>query len=155
VKLLLATSIVVAVALGVSTWFSQATIDDIIDSQLKLARDTREGSIRRESDLAVEAVANAVALPLVQNTYADIPPLLASALKHDESSSDKRMQWLAVIDNDHQVVASAGKVPGGAELAKLQASIATTKAVSRVAAASPTEWVYGTRSCSTTSRSAS
>ncbi|HEV7558485.1 MAG TPA: HAMP domain-containing protein, partial [Kofleriaceae bacterium] len=140
VKLLLATSIVTAAALGIATWFSQTTIDDIIDNQLKLSRETREASIRRESELVVDSVANAVALPLVTNAYGEVEPLLVNAIKDDETSSDKRLLWLAVIDRDHQVVASTGKPP--ADLAKLANGLAAKTGVTRVQGATATDWVY-------------
>ena len=100
-KLILTTSVVVAVAVGAATWFSQRTIDELTQMQIAQRRDSGEKSIARTSELVVQAVATSVALPLAQSQYADIKPVLQAYLKD--------AQWLEVTDATGQVVATEGK----------------------------------------------
>ena len=51
VKLILATSIVVAAALAVATWYGTKTIDELAQAQVKHRREAGETAIARESDL--------------------------------------------------------------------------------------------------------
>ena len=64
VRLILTTSVVVAVAVGVATWFGQRTMDDLTSKQIKERRLAGETSITRESERVAQAVARAVAQPL-------------------------------------------------------------------------------------------
>ena len=75
-KLILTTSVVVAIAVGAATWFGQRTMDELTAMQIKERRAAGEKSITRESELLVQAVANAVAQPLASSMYADIKPVL-------------------------------------------------------------------------------
>jgi serine phosphatase RsbU (regulator of sigma subunit) len=117
-KLILTTSVVVAVAVGVATWFSQSAIDELTQKQLAARRASGERAITRESELVVQAVATAVALPLAQSTYADIKPVLDGAMRDDHASGDDRLQWLEVTDASGQVVAKTGKTAAGAGTVK-------------------------------------
>ncbi len=81
VKLILATSIVVAAAVGTATWFAQKSVNDLTETSIAIRRETGERSIVRESELVVKAVATAVAFPLSTGTLADIPSLLDSTFQ--------------------------------------------------------------------------
>jgi serine phosphatase RsbU (regulator of sigma subunit) len=136
-KLILTTSVVVAVAVAVATWFSQRTIDDLTTLQITNRRATGEKAITRESELVVQAVATAVALPLAQSTYPDIKPVLDAAVRDDQASGDDRLQWLVVTDESGQVVASTQGAPAKiAELGDKNGEVVR-------AHVSGSDWVYG------------
>lgn len=144
-KLILTTSVVVAVAVAVATWFSQRTIDDLTSLQITNRRASGEKAITRESELVVQAVATAVALPLAQSTYPDIKPLLDAAVRDDHASGDDRLQWLIVTDESGQVVASTQAAPDTTKIAELERVLAAGAkngdvVRARVAGA---DWVYG------------
>jgi sigma-B regulation protein RsbU (phosphoserine phosphatase) len=144
VKLVLATSIVVAAAVATSTWFSQSTIDDLTETQISARRQSGEHSITRESELVVQAVATAVAIPLGSHTYADVRPLLDAAIHDDHASGDNRVQWLVVTDDVGQVIQATERAPAAPKLAELGTLLKDgVKNGGVVHARSGTEWVYG------------
>ena len=106
VKLILTTSIVIAVAVGTGTWFAQTSISDLTEKQIAARRESGEKSITRESELVAQAVSNNVAVPLSAEMFSDIKPLLDEGVK-----SDKQIQWLVVAFPSGQIVASAGGAP--------------------------------------------
>jgi serine phosphatase RsbU (regulator of sigma subunit) len=140
VRLILTTSVVVALAVATGTWFSQRTMDELTARQLESRRTAGEKSITRESNLLVKAVANKVEHPLANTQVSDIQQALDAAL-HDDH--DERLGWLIVTDNTGVVVAKAGKAPDQvAELEKLLAGGVKDGDVvhAKVGAA---DWVYG------------
>lgn len=144
-KLILTTSVVVAVAVAVATWFSQRTIDDLTTLQITNRRASGEKAITRESELVVQAVATAVALPLAQSTYPDIKPVLDAAVRDDHASGDDRLQWLIVTDESGQVVASTQGAPSTTKVAELERLLATGAKNGDVVRArvAGSDWVYG------------
>jgi serine phosphatase RsbU (regulator of sigma subunit) len=145
-KLILTTSVVVAVAVAVATWFSQRTIDELTELQIANRRTTGEKSITRESELVVQAVATAVALPLAQSTYPDIKPVLDAAMRDDKASGDDRLQWLVVTDTSGQVVAATQNAPETGKLTTLEQQLAggfKNGDVTRVRLGTGADWVYG------------
>jgi phosphoserine phosphatase RsbU/P len=145
-KLILTTSVVVAVAVAVATWFSQRTIDELTELQITNRRTMGEKSITRESELVVQAVATAVALPLAQSTYPDIKPVLDAAMRDDKASGDDRLQWLVVTDASGQVVAATQNAPEAAKLTTLEQQLASgfkNGDVTRARLGSGADWVYG------------
>lgn len=146
-KLILTTSVLVAIAVGVATWFSQRTIEDLTSVQVEARRQTGEKSIARQSELAVQAVATAVALPLAQSTYPDIKPVLDGAIRDDHASGDDRLQWLVVTDETGVVVQATEHAPEAGRLAELEALLAKTTATNGVVHSrigTGADWVYGT-----------
>ena len=140
------TSIVVAVAVAAATWFSQRTIDELTGIQIANRRTSGEKAITRESELVVQAVATAVALPLAQSTYPDIKPILDNAMRDDRASGDDRLQWLVVTDTSGQVVASTEGAPGAGRLLEQERLLAGGVARGDVVHArigSGADWVYG------------
>ncbi len=113
------TSVVVAVAIGAATWFSQRTMRDLTQRQIEARRSEGLKAIARESELVVRAVANAVANPLANNMYSDISPTLDQAMREDHASGDARIQWLIVTDASNTIVATAGNAPKADQLAGL------------------------------------
>jgi serine phosphatase RsbU (regulator of sigma subunit) len=145
-KLILTTSVVVAVAVGAATWFSQRAINDLTAIQISNRRASGEKAITRESELVVKAVATAVALPLAQSTYPDIKPVLDAAMRDDHASGDDRLQWLIVTDTTGQVVASTEKALASdkvAELEKVLAAGTKNGDVVHARVGSGSDWVYG------------
>jgi serine phosphatase RsbU (regulator of sigma subunit) len=146
VKLILTTSIVVALAVGIATWFSQRTIDELTALQIQNRRTSGERSITRESELVVQAVATAAALPLAQSTYPDIRPVLDKAMRDDHASGDDRLQWMVVTETGGQAVAATKNAPSAAELAHhdtLLAGGASNGDVRHARVGSGSDWVYG------------
>jgi serine phosphatase RsbU (regulator of sigma subunit) len=144
-KLILTTSVVVAVAVLSATFFSQRAIDDLTTLQVTSRRTSGEKSIIRESELVVQVVAAALALPLAQSQYPDLQLPLDAALRDDKASGDDRLQWLVVVEKG-QVVASAGKAPDAAALAGHEKSLASATGQGEVIharAGTGADWVYG------------
>ncbi|HEY1557103.1 MAG TPA: SpoIIE family protein phosphatase [Kofleriaceae bacterium] len=144
-RLVLTTSVVVAVAIGAATWFSQRTVEDLTARQLEARQLAGDKSITRESDLVVEAVANAVTHPLATGLTQDIQPVLDAALRDDVASGDRRLQWLVVTDTSGKVVGHAGAMPAADKLAGFDKLLAAGTKDGNVlhANAGGTDWVYG------------
>lgn len=139
-KLVLATSVVVAAAVGAATWFGQRTIDELTATQIASRRASGEKSIARESELVVAAVASGVAHALANSQIDDIPPVLEAAIRGDRASGDNRLQWLLVLDEAGKPVRFTPAAPTGARLAEIEAKLAGgTQA--RIGTGS--DWVYG------------
>src|SRR5262249_40607484 len=136
-------SIVIAAAMGVSTWFSQATINDITDSQINLRRQSAEKAINRESELVVQSVATSIAQPFSLQYYEDVKLLLAGALKEDKASGDNRIRWLVLFDGDQPVYPTAG-APPTTKLVELRKTLAGGVKHGDVSyARTGSDWVYG------------
>ena len=143
-KLILTTSVVVAVAVGAATWFSQRTINDLTALQISSRRASGEKSITRESELVAKAVATAVALPLAGSQYSEIKPVLDAAVHDDRESGDQRLQWLVVTDTTSQIVAATQGAPQNlAEHEKLLAGGMKTGDVIHARVGTGADWVYG------------
>lgn len=150
-KLIFATSVVVAAAVGTATLFAQRAITDITDSQIDIRRKAGEQSIARASDLVVQAVATAVVLALA-NHYStnEVVPVLEAAIAEDRASGDNRIQWLVVQDVAQgklgEIVANTAGTPDKAEFDRLQIKLAdgerNTAGVVH-AKTGDTQWVYG------------
>jgi len=146
VKLILATSIVVAAAVGTATWFAQKSINDLTETSISTRRASGERSIVRESELIVKAVATAVAIPLANNQFSDVAPLLESTIQEDKKSGENRVQWLVVTDPDGKVVAQTKEAPAEATLGELERRLVDgikNEDVVHARAGEATDWVYG------------
>lgn len=146
VKLILATSLVVATAIGGATWFAQRSISELTETQLSIRKKTGEASIVRESELVVQAAATAVAIPLGQSAYAEVKPVLEGAIAEDKRSGDNRIRWLVVKDASGATVAQTDGAPAADKLDELERRLldgVKSGAVTRAQAGEPTEWVYG------------
>jgi len=110
VKLILATSFVVAAAVGTATWFSTTSIGELTATQMEARRAAGEREITREAELVVKSVANASALPLSQSQVPDVTSVLDRAIDDDiadlvrqrelrhapTTPPPERIQWLVV-----------------------------------------------------------
>jgi len=146
VKLILATSIVVAAAVGTATWFAQKSINDLTETSVNSRRDSGERSIVRESELVVKAAATAVAIPLANNQFADVIPLLDNTIQDDKKTGDNRVQWLVVTDAGGVVVGSTAGAPPKVTLDELERRLidgVKNGDVVHARAGEATDWVYG------------
>jgi len=110
VKLILATSFVVAAAVGTATWFSTTSINELTATQIQTQHDTGESAIIREAELVAKAVANAAALPLSGSQVNDVTGVLDHAIEEDiadlvrqrkehhviATTPPERIQWIVV-----------------------------------------------------------
>ncbi len=149
-RLILATTLVVAIAAAASAWFGQRAIDELAQSGTAARRARGERAIGRESELAVRAVASAVALPLGTSSYAELPAILDAAMRDDTQRGGRSVQWLVVVDVGGQVVARTEAAPAGERLTELaaRASAAPREGASdvvriRLDPARP-DWVWST-----------
>ncbi len=106
VKLMLTTSIVVAVAIAISTWSSQQTIARLNDDDARARRTAGEQAIVRESELLARNIANASAIPMAQHAYGEVGPLLTAT-----RAEYPRIQWIAIGTEAGQLVASTPGAP--------------------------------------------
>ncbi|MFN0252080.1 MAG: PP2C family protein-serine/threonine phosphatase [Kofleriaceae bacterium] len=146
VKLVVVTSIVVAIAVGTSAWFGQRSLAELTETQLAIRKATGEDSIVRESELVLQSVASAVATPLANTAYQDIVPLLDAAIAEDKKSGDNRIQWLVVSDASKTIVGKSGAAPDEEKLAALDRTLKDGIAngdISHAKAGAETDWVYG------------
>jgi serine phosphatase RsbU (regulator of sigma subunit) len=115
VKLILATSFVVAAAVGTATWFSTTAISDLTASQLDARRTAGQRAIERESELVAKPVASSAAVPLSVTKIDEVQSILDRAIEDDiadllrertteSKSPPERIQWLVVtlpcVDKD-------------------------------------------------------
>ena len=145
-KLILATSIVVAAAVGTVTWLSQRSITEVTETQIAARRQSAEKAMVREAELVVQAVAIASALPAANSSTSDVSSVLEGALADDKKSGDNRVQWLVVRDTAGKTIASTKDAP--ATLEKLDNLLRDgVKGAGDVVHAkmSATEWVYATQ----------
>jgi serine phosphatase RsbU (regulator of sigma subunit) len=145
-KLIVTTSVVVAVAVAVATGFSQKTIDELTSKQIEAGRAAGEKAIATESEYLAKSVANAVASPLANTMYDDLTLPLEQAVRDDHASGDDRVQWLVVTDAGGTIVAKAGKPPAPDEVASFEKLLAGDKqsAVAHARVGSTSNWIYGT-----------
>jgi serine phosphatase RsbU (regulator of sigma subunit) len=142
VKLILTTSIVVAVAVAAATWFSQRSIDELATAQITARRTSGEKAIKRQSDLVVESIANACAHPLANSQLSDIPPVVDAALAEDKSG-DQRLQWITIADGTGQIVHASAGAPQPAKLAELEKLLDAKQEGVVHARVEGADWVYG------------
>lgn len=145
VKLILATSFVVAAAVGTATYVGQRSIQELTEKQLEVRRQSGEKAITRESVLVVQSVATSVDLPLANNQYADLQLLIDGALKEDQATGEHRLQWLVVYDSTGAPVAQTSAAPPKSKLEDLERLLAGGEKIGGVvrAVAGTNELVYG------------
>jgi serine phosphatase RsbU (regulator of sigma subunit) len=141
-KLVLATSIVVAAAVGAATWFSHASIQDLTETQVAARRQAGEHAIVRESELIVLAVAHAVALPISTGMDADVRPALEAALRDDQASGDRLVRWFVVVDKAGAVHRTPGAPERLEPIERLLKDGVRHGEIVHARLAS-TDWVYG------------
>jgi len=144
-KLVLVSSIVVAAAVGISTWFGQRMITELTELQIEARHASGEKAIERESELVVRSVASATAYPLGTSAYTDVKDALDTAVR-DDARSDHRLSWLVVTDTSNTIVQTVGAAPKADKLAELDKLLAGGTANGDIVHAQVghgTDWVYG------------
>lgn len=141
-RLVLATSIVIAAAVATAAWFSHASIRALTEKQVAARRADGEHAIVRESELIVQAVANAVALPISTGMDADVRPALEAALRNDQASGDPRVQWFVVIDKAGAAHRTA-RAPQRLDAAERQLRDGIVHGEIVHARLAGTDWIYG------------
>jgi serine phosphatase RsbU (regulator of sigma subunit) len=139
VKLIAATSIVVAVAVAASAYFGQRTIETIGSRDAAARRDAGERAIVRDASLVAEKVAAVVAVPLAGNALGDIQPLLDAALR-DEREHGSQVLWLIAVDASGQVVGQSRDAPVITALPRARETAVHGRV--RRAALAPPMWLY-------------
>jgi serine phosphatase RsbU (regulator of sigma subunit) len=110
-RLIVATSLLLAVAVAAAAWFGIRTIDRNARADAAARRTSGEAAIRREAELLARHVAGAAAVPLAGSSYADLTQVVQSARQEYD-----RVRWLMVIDRQDpagrgNVVAHTGGAP--------------------------------------------
>ena len=137
VKLMLTTSIVVVVALAISAWYSQATIGRLNDDDARARRVAGEAAIVRESELLARNIANASAIPMAQQAYGEVGPLIAAT-----KGEYPRIQWIAIGTEAGQLVASTPGAPA-VDFTDFPAATAGGPIEHRRLADDRPDWIYG------------
>jgi serine phosphatase RsbU (regulator of sigma subunit) len=141
-KLILTTSVVVALAVAAATWFSQRSIADLSAEQVTQRRTSGEAAISRQAALVVESIANASAHAIANTQYSDIPPVLEAAMREDKAGVDQ-LQWISIADATGQVLAATPGAPAGPKLAELEKLLPPGDAVAHARVGQAGEWIYG------------
>jgi serine phosphatase RsbU (regulator of sigma subunit) len=144
VKLILATSIVVAAAVGVVTWFSQTAIADVTKMQIEARRQAGELAIQRGSVQIVQSTAKVVALPVSTGMIAELKPALDAAVAEDKETGDERVTWFVVADAAGEIVASTQGAPDKGQVTAHDRLLANGVKSGQVmhARIAGTDWVY-------------
>jgi serine phosphatase RsbU (regulator of sigma subunit) len=141
-KLILTTSVVVALAVAAATWFSQRSIADLTADQIAQRRTSGEAAISRQAGLVVESIANASAHAIANTQYQDIPPVLEGAIAEDKAGVNQ-LQWISIADTTGQVLAATPTAPKGATLADLEKLLPAGNGVAHAQVGKAGEWIYG------------
>jgi sigma-B regulation protein RsbU (phosphoserine phosphatase) len=141
VKLIAATSIVVAVAVAASAYFARRAITELAATQVEARQTEGRRAIEREADLLAEKVAATEAYAL-GTTSADVQPLLDAVVKDDRARGDERLEWLMVSDASGQVVAKTAGAPID-RVAELDKLVPQAPGVAHAQLA-PSEFLYRT-----------
>lgn len=136
VKLMLTTSILLAAAVAISAWFGQRTIASLARDDAAARRAAGEDAIVRESELLAKNVATASAIPMGQQAYSEIGPLVDATRR-----AYPRIQWIAVGSDRGQLVASTQGAPEVDFTDFPQAATGSAVEHRRVAADRP-DWIY-------------
>lgn len=144
VKLILATSIVVAAAVGVVTWFSQTAIADVTKMQIDARRQASELAIQRGSVQLVQSIAKVLALPVSNRMLNEIPLVLTEAVAENKATGDQRVAWLVVSDATGDIVGATEGAPDKAQVATHDGLLAKGVKTGQVmhAKIGGTDWVY-------------
>jgi len=145
VKLVVATSVVVAAAVGSVTVFAQRAMTAITDTQIRDRREVGEAAIVRESVLVLRSVANGVAVSIANHAYDDVEPVLSAAIAQDRSGTHGRVRWLIVEDEAGTVVQQTPGAPPPTVIGRYAQALHASIPGDGVGRASigDTEWVYG------------
>ncbi|MBZ0231406.1 MAG: SpoIIE family protein phosphatase [Deltaproteobacteria bacterium] len=139
VKLMLTTSIVVAAAVGASAYFGSNNIRELARSDAAARRASGNESIKRESELLASNIAAAAAIPLAQQAYGEVGPLVAAKMQEYP-----RIQWVVVGTPTGDVIHASDGAPT-LDFADFPDTRVRPGLVERTQAAPERpEWIYAT-----------
>ncbi|MEO6776333.1 MAG: SpoIIE family protein phosphatase [Kofleriaceae bacterium] len=140
-KLILTTSVVVALAVAAATWFSQHSIAELSAEQLHQRRTSGEAAISRQAALAAESIGNASAHAIANNQYSDIPPELAAAVREDQAGVHQ-LQWISIADATGAIIGATPGAPASAKLAELDQLLPAGAGVAHARVGTGADWIY-------------
>lgn len=106
VKLMLTTSVVVAAAVGASAYFGSENVRGLARTEGAARRASGNDAIKRESELVASAIAAAAAIPLAQQAFGEVAPLVSAKLKEYP-----RIQWVVVGTPTGEVIHASEGAP--------------------------------------------
>jgi serine phosphatase RsbU (regulator of sigma subunit) len=139
VKLMLTTSIVVAAAVGASAYFGSNNIRELARNDAAVRRTTGNESIKRESELVASNIAAGAAIPLAQQAYGEVAPLVAAKMREYP-----RIKWIVVATPTGDVIGGSEGAPKQ-DFSQFPDTLAQAGLVERQQVpSSESEWVYAT-----------
>jgi serine phosphatase RsbU (regulator of sigma subunit) len=145
VKLILATSVLLALAVGTSAFFGYRSFGELARTQAEDRRDDHEAAILRQTQLLVSNIAFAAAIPLSESNFPYLGELVDKAAK-----DTTYVQWIVVIDAlSGQEVARTQAAPTGPDshralLDRLAARPTSTEILEARDSAEATQFVVAT-----------
>jgi serine phosphatase RsbU (regulator of sigma subunit) len=137
VKLMLTTSIVVALAVGASAYFGSNNIRELARTEAATRRTSGNDSIKRESELLASNIAASAAIPLAQQAYGEVAPLVAAKMREYP-----RVQWVVVGTPTGDVVHKSEGAPD-LDFKDFPETLSKAGGVERTqVAADRPDWVY-------------
>ncbi len=144
VKLIVTTSLLIALALSAATFFNQRSISALAESEAASRRRAGEEAILRMSELLARNVATAAALPLAEGNFTNLDTLVAETVREDP-----RISWMLIADaGSNRIVARSQGAPAGETLSDSLSSTVSSAQPGRAVAArdpgDPTRFIFGT-----------
>ena len=143
-KLIIATVLLLALAIGGNSFYGLRTLYSLSDSYADARRAEHEQAMKRETELVVRNVGLTAALPLGESNYTYLQNLAKSTV--DEN---RNLAWIVVADSmGNKVVARTDKAPAGDKLedelsAKLRSAQTSTDVQQQRSARDPNHIVFG------------
>jgi len=140
-KLILTTSVVVALAVAAATWFSQHSIAELSADQVAQRRVSGEAAIGRQAALVAESIGNASAHAIANNQYSDIPPELEAAIREDKAGIHQ-LQWISIADATGAIIGATPNAPSSAKLGELDKLLPAGEGVAHARIGTGSDWIY-------------
>jgi serine phosphatase RsbU (regulator of sigma subunit) len=140
-KLILTTSVVVALAVAAATWFSQRSIADLSAEQVRQRRSSGEVAISRQAGLLAESIGNASAHAIANTQYSDIPPELDAAVREDQAGVHQ-LEWITIADATGAIIGATKDAPSSAKLAELDKLLPPGDSVAHARVGTGSDWIY-------------
>ncbi len=106
VKLMLTTTIVVAAAVGASAYFGANTVRELAATDAAARRTSGNEAIRRESELMAANIAAAASIPLAQQAFGEVGPVVSARMREYT-----RIQWVVIGTPTGDVVHASEGAP--------------------------------------------
>ena len=154
-KLIIATVLLLALAIGGNSFYGLRTLYSLSDSYADARRAEHEQAMKRETELVVRNVVLTAALPLGESNYTYLQNLAKSTVEEN-----RNLAWIVVADSmGNKVVARTDQAPAGDKLedelsAKLRSAQTSTDVQQLRSARDPNHIVFGANITSAISGSA-